>query len=546
MLSFFSSFLAAGILLALVFGYLSFTQTVPARGGDLKIGLIGSPRYVNPIINQTNNTDQDLSALVYSSLMKYDTGGNLAKDLADDYKIGDSGKIYEVFIRKNVKWHDGQNLTIDDVIFTLKLIQDTEYKSQLRSTWQGVEIEKIDDYSIRFKIKNAYAPFLQNLTFGVLPKHLWENVVPSSFPLHEMNLKPVGSGPYKFQKLKKDKNGIIKSMEFKSFEEYFDGKAYIGNLVFNFYPSEDAAIAAWKEKEIESLSSISPANTNLFRDDKNRANTYSLPLPRYFAVFFNQSQNKILGDKNVRLALNQGTNKSGLIGEVINNEGRIADTPILPGMTGYSSSAKKYDFNFDEAKKILENAGWKDADGDGIREKDKQILEITLTTFDWQELTRSAQILQKQWSDLGFKVNLDIKEMSKIQTEVIKPRQYQALLFGEILNLEPDPYSFWHSSQKKDPGLNLALYESRDADKLLEEGRQDLDLNSRSQKYQQLCSIINEDIPAIFLFSPNYIMALDKKVKGEQANTINTPSGRFNQISQWYINTQREWNFLKK
>lgn len=543
MLSFFSSFLAAGILLALVFGYLNFTQSAPARGGSLKLGLIGSPRYINPVINQTNNTDQDLSTLVYSSLMKYDGFGNLANDLAEEYKIGDNGKIYEVFIKKNAKWHDGRDLTIDDVIFTLKLIQDSEYKSQLRSTWQGVEIEKIDDYSIRFKIKNAYAPFLQNLTFGILPKHLWENVVPSSFPLHEMNLKPVGSGPYKFEKLKKDKNGIIKSMEFKSFEDYYSGKAYIGDLIFNFYLTEDTAIAAWKEKEIESLSSISPVNADLFRSNQERAETYSIPLPRYFAVFFNQSQNKILADKNVRLALAQGVNKSQLMGEIINNEGRPAETMVLPGMTGYSDSAKKYDFNPEEAKRILENAGWKDTDEDGIREKEKQILEITLTTFDWQELTRSAQILQKQWTELGFKVNLDIKEMSKIQTEVIKPRQYQALLFGEILNIEPDPYSFWHSSQKKDPGLNLALYESRDSDKLLEEGRQDMDINSRSQKYQQLSAIINEDIPAVFLYSPNFIMALDKKVKGAQTEILNTSSGRFNQINQWYINTQREWKW---
>lgn len=264
-------------------------------------------------------------------------------------------------------------------------------------------------------------------------------------------------------------------------------------------------------------------------------------MPRYFAVFFNQSQNKFLADKTVRQALTVATNKKEIIDAVFGGYGLAADSPLLPGMTGYSDQIKSPEFSLDNAKNALAAAGWKDADNDGILEigKNNDKLEITLTTIDWPELAQIAGIIKDQWTKLGVKVNLDIKETAKIQSDTIKPRQYQALLFGEVLGDEPDLFHFWHSSQKNDPGLNLALYSNPDADKLLSAALEDLDYNSRAQKNQQVASLIVNDIPAVFLFAPDYLMVAKKNIYGITVGSLDAPPSRFAQINQWYLKTHR-------
>jgi len=522
--------------------YLNATVVRPAAAGSINIALIGSPRFLNPVLNQINETDKDLSAIIFSGLLKYDVQGNLIPDLAAKYDIGDNGKIYEVTLKENIQWQDGQPLTVDDVLFTIQTIQNPDYRSPIRALWQGIEVEKVSDKIIRFKLKNVYASFLNNLTFGILPKHLWANVAPSQFALSELNLKPIGSGPYQFSKLQKDKNGTVKSIEFKAFKKYFAGEPFIGTVSFYFYPSETETFAAYKKGEADFFSFVS---ANDFIELKNKANAdfnlLAVNLPRYFAVFFNQSQNKFLADKTVRQALTLATDKKEIIETVFGGYGQIASSPLLPGMTGYSDQTKFFNFDLDSAKNNLALAGWKDADNDGFLEigKNNEKLAITLTTIDWPELIKIADILKNQWGKLGVKVNLDIKGTDKIQNDTIKPRLYQALLFGEVLGEEPDLFHFWHSSQKNDPGLNLALYDNPEVDKLLSQAIEDLDKNSRAQKYQQAIDLIINDLPAIFLFSPDYLVAAKKTIMNIRLENIDSPSSRFSRINQWYLKTHR-------
>jgi len=212
-------------------------------------------------------------------------------------------------------------------------------------------------------------------------------------------------------------------------------------------------------------------------------------------------------------------------------------------MTGYSDQVTTFDFALDHAKNLLAAAGWKDVDNDGVLEigKNNEKLEISLTTIDWPELTQTAQILQSQWQKLGAKVDLDIKDTTKIQSDVIKPRQYQALLFGEVLGEEPDLFHFWHSSQKKDPGLNLSLYENSEADKLLSSVMEDLDKNSRAQKNQRIINLIINDVPAIFLFSPDYLLIAKKNIKGIELKNMDSPYSRFAELNLWYLKTHRSF-----
>jgi len=530
--------------------YIIRTQTAPKIGGTYAEGIVGQPRYINPVLSQTNDTDRDLAELMFSGLLKYGGQGNLIPDLAESYEIGDEGKTYNIYLKKNIFWHDQQPLTADDVIFTLTVIQNPEYKSPLRIRWQGVEIEKIDDLAIRFKLKNAYAPFLHNLTTGIIPKHLWAGVPAADFPLAEYNLKPIGSGSYQFKKLVKDKNGRIQSIELARNEKFYlapnsednDQPPFIEKIVFKFYKTQEELIAAFNQGKIDGLSNISAANLDKIDDN---AELHQINLPIYYAIFFNQTESKALSDKNVRLAFNYATDKQEIIGAALSGKGKVAESPILADWLENAPEEKKYDFDLEKAKEILENNGWKDNDNDGVREKkinkDKEEtkLEIALLTTDWPELEQTAQIIKEQWEKIGARVNLEIINSLSVQQDYIRTRNYQAILFGEILAADPDPFAFWHSSQRKDPGLNLALYQNKKADELLEESRQILDSQKRLEKYNEFQKILLEDAPAVFLYSSYYLYPVDEKVKGIAAEKLPTPSQRFSQIENWYINTKR-------
>ncbi len=523
--------------------YTNKTEIAPQVGGDYKEGILGQPRFINPILAQTNDADRDLTKLVYSSLFKYDNQSNLIPDLVDEYSIKEDNVTYNIFLKKNVVWHDGEPLTANDVIFTIKTIQDSEYRSPLKNNWQGVQVEKIDEFSIRIKLNNVYAPFLHNLTIGVLPKHLWAGISAANFPLAQYNLKPVGSGPYQFKEFSKNDDGQIESMEFIRNENYyFPNKPYIEKITIRFYNNQDNLIKAYRKRKIDGLSFLSPTNESKL---KNNLNIFRINLPIYYAVFFNQTKSKPLSDKTVRLALAYATNKNEIVEKVLANQGQTVDSPLLPDWLGHTTSAKIYDFALDHAQNLLEAADWKDNNGDNIREKtineQETKLEFTLLATNWPELKQTAEILKEQWEKIGARVNLEIISATDIQQDNIRPRQYQALLFGEVLNADPDPFAFWHSTQKKDPGLNLALYQNKDIDKLLEQARQIIDPEKRAEKYAEFQKQLIEDVPAIFLYSPTYLYPVNKKIKGIEIGKLAQPSYRFSQIENWFIKTDRIW-----
>lgn len=538
------------LLTLLVNVYLQRTEILPEIGGQYKEGILGQPRYINPILAQTNDADRDLVQLIFSSLFKYNEQGRLIPDLAENYTIEEDGLVYNIFLRKNVFWHNGEPLTVNDVIFTIKTIQDPEYRSPLKVNWQGVKVEKVDDFTIRFTLNNVYAPFLHNLTVGILPRHLWLGISAQNFPLAEYNLKPVGSGPYQFKKLTKSQIGKVESIELVLNENYYSPAPtknevqgpFIEKIVLRFYNNQTALIDAYEKRQIDGLSFLSPINQS---NIKNNLNIHQINLPAYYAVFLNQTKSKPLADKTVRLALAYATNKEEIIEKVLAGQGKTVDSPLLPGWLGFFTETKKYDFALEHAQNILEEADWKDLDNDGIREKEindeETKLEITLLTTDWPELKETAQLLKEQWEKIGAKINLETIEAITIQQDYIRPREYQALLFGEVLGADPDPFAFWHSSQRKDPGLNLAVYQNKDVDKLLEEARQTLDQPSRKEKYTEFQELLIEDMPAIFLYSPTYLYPVNKKVKGIFIDKLAQPSQRFSQVENWYIKTKRVW-----
>ena len=516
------------------------TMIAPNYGGSFKEGIVGGPQYLNPILSQTNDADGDVTELIFSGLMKYDSQGELVPDLAEKYAIGDEGKTYDFFLKKDIKWHDNVPFTADDVVFTIQTIQNPDSRSPLRINWTGVEVEKLDDWTVRFKLKTSYAPFLANATTEIIAKHIWEKILPEKFLLAQENLSPVGTGPYKLKKIKKDKEGFVSYIELEAFGDYgSERRPFIEKIGLYFYPDEESLIKAYNKNDIDNLNLLSIQNKSLLKRVNSKSYTQELSLPHYFAVFFNQTKSKALSDKTVRLALNYATDKKQIIDQVLGGEAEMVDSLIPSGVWGHSDETKVYNFDVEYAKTILEQAGWKDTDNDGIREKKEDKLEFDLITTELKQLQQTANILQEQWLQIGAKVNVKILNIGEIQQEYIRPREYQALLFGEVLGLDPDPYSFWHSSQKKDPGLNLALYDNKKVDELLRDARQTLDQETRLKKYEESQQLVIDDAPVVFLYSPYYLYYTAKKIKGVEVKNIVLPSKRFSDIENWYIKTQR-------
>lgn len=519
--------------------YLSQTKVVPVVGGEYTEGLIGNPVRLNPVLAQSNDVDMDIARLVFSGLFKYDRDRNLVPDLAESYELSEDQKIYTIHLRRGVTWHDGQPFTAQDVILTIDEIQTAEIKSPLSGNLRGVTAEAADDFTVTLTLKEPFAPFLSSLTFGILPAHLWSDIQPLSFPLAEMNLKPIGTGPYKFKSLKKDRSGSIRSYALVRNPVYYQRPPYLETIVFKFYPDLESLIEAGKDKKVDGVGYIPKESKSVIAKNRNLI-AHLLHLPQYTAVFLNQ-KNQLLKTIEVKQAMAHAINKQEIIDQVLSGEGEQIHAPILPGFLGFNPEIRKYEFDPVKAIEILEKAGWALAEGSLIRKKSDQELQLTLTTLDQPDFVATANLIKEYWQKIGFGVELRIVDPGRMQKSIIKPRDFEALLVGEIVGTDPDPYSFWHSSQGRDPGLNLSVYVNKNVDQLLEEARKTTDPEQRWMKYLHFQNLLADDLPALFLFNPTYTYGLHKKVKGFELTRITVPSDRFTEIENWYIKSKRQW-----
>lgn len=521
--------------------YRSFTVPVPAMGGVYTEGMIGAPTHLNPLllVPPFSSTDDDLVSMIYSSLFSYDDTGAIVPDIAENLEVSGDGKTYTIHMKRNVKWHDGRDLTADDVLFTVRLLQDPAYRSPLRANWQGVDVSKQDDFTVIFSLKKAYFDFSENLIVGILPKHVWEGISPERFALADANLNPIGSGPYRAESFKKDSNGSILSYELRAFPNYFGATPHIQKLLFYFYGSEEALLDAYDRREVQGMSNISPEKFSAIEGRKD-AVVHQLTQPRVFAVFLNEKKNAALADESVRRALSLSTDREEIVRKVLRGYGRPAFSPFLKEMIGYSDAGEKYAFNADEAAKVFDDAGWKRGD-DGLRAKDGVRLEFDLSTLNWPNLVETANILKTQWESAGAVVSVRVLETTTDAQQEIGSRNYSALLSGLATTFDPDPYSFWHSSQKEEPGHNFSQFENKDADNLLATARETIDNNARAELYRNFQGILAEKMPAVFLYAPDYLYVMNNDVSGFSVKALNTPSSRFEGISRWYVETKRVW-----
>jgi peptide/nickel transport system substrate-binding protein len=547
--------------LTIVFGLSAFallasanaaiSVTVPSHGGSLVEGAVGPVRFVNPLLT-LSQADEDLAALVFSGLMRALPDGSLVPDLAESYTISDDGLIYTFSIRSDATFHDGTRVTSLDVVFTVQEAQNPEIKSTHRADWEGVAVSAPDSDTVQFTLPRAYAPFLQNTTLGILPAHLWKSVTPIDFPFNPLNTNPVGSGPYLVDAVETDSTGAVMRYELESFEEFNLGSPYLRRIVFRFYPNESTAIEALNAGRVDAFAGMSPENVPLIT--RKDMQVITAPLPRTFGIFFNQSQAAVLTDASVRSALDAALDKTALVRAVLGGYGVPLRGPIPPGLIdpldsvqierGTFDSPAYTDATIAEAREILESGGWRFDDETGLWLKGSQELTFRLSTVDSPALVATAERVAAAWRMLGVPVNVQLYTMSDLNTNVIRPREYDAILFGEIVGRELDLFAFWHSSQRTDPGLNLALYANSRADSLLSEARSATDPKARAAMYREFASIVENDHAAVFLFAPEFIYVVSDTVRGIRLAPLTYPGERFLSVYQWYADTENIWHFL--
>ncbi len=523
----------------------NFLVEVPDYGGSLTEGVLGSPRFINPLL-AVSDIDKDLSALIYSGLTKIDQDGNIVPDLAESFSVSEDGLSY-VFILKDAYFHDGTKVTPDDIIFTIEKAQDPLLKSPRESNWTGVRLEKIDEKTVSLNLRQPYSPFIQNTTLGILPKHIWSSVSIEEFPFSQFNTNPIGSGPYKIDSISYTGSGFPSEYKLASFNKYSLGRAYIDTITIKSYKTEKDLIAAYKNGNVESFHSIS--KESLPEIDTEKTSIELATLPRVFGLFFNQNVAPIFINKEVRSALDLALDKNLLVETVLGGMGQIIDSPIPPSSVVENSNEMSPEERIEEARKILTNRGWK-LNESGFFEKTEGSkvtpLAFSISTGNVPELKESAMIMKDSWEKFGAQVEVKIFEIGDLNQNIIKTRKYDSLLFGEVVGKDLDLYPFWHSSQRNSPGLNIAMYTNIRADKILENIRGTTDRDTRNEYFENLKTEIQTDIPAVFTYSPYFTYAVPGKIKNIELHTLGTPSERWSNVSSWYIETNKVWKIFLK
>lgn len=531
----------------------SFLVEFPARDGQLKEGIVGSPRFINPIL-AISDADRDMTALIYSGLMKSTADGNLAPDIAESYEISKDGLVYKFKLKDNIYFHDDKKLTTDDVEFTINKTQDSILKSPKKASWDGVTVNKLNEREIEFILKQPYSPFLENTTLGILPKHIWSNSESDQFSFNLSNIEPIGSGPYKISAVKKNSYGIPAYYYLSSFGKYTLGKPYIKKLIVSFYPNEKSLIEAFKNGDVESMNTVSAQNAEILKNEKG-LRVVRAPLSRIFGIFFNQSQAQVLANSEVREALDMAVDRSKIVKEILNGYAVEIDSPIPRGLiengvilNNQENVAKENaDSRAEKASALLLNGGWKMNDEEKILEKKTkngtEQLKFSISTSNTPEMKKVAEMVKGEWEKLGAKIEVKIFESGDLNQN-IRSRKYDSLLFGEIIGRDLDLFAFWHSSQRKDPGLNIALYANSKVDKLLDDARKIGDKIERINNYKEFEKEIKKDLPVIFLYSPDFIYILPEKTRGYDIRQIITPAERFLNINEWFVETEKIWKIF--
>lgn len=539
--SVFSLAVIIGTAALLLIAHNSYTEPNPIVGGTLREGIIGTPRSINPLFAATE-ADYALTQLVYSGLMRYDKNGDLVPQLAKSYELSENKTEYTFTLRDDLVFHDNRPITVDDVIFTVNLIQDPDVDSPLLSKWDGVKAERITEKIVKFTLPKPYSGFLDSTTIGILPQHLWSEIPVNQVANSELNIHPIGSGPFAVQKIRYNRDRIPHSYKLKSFKHYFPAEPFIAHIKLIFYANQERALQALNKNKIDSLGLIAPKNLD-------QADFYffeSAPLPRLFGLFVNLDRNTtIASDRSVREAIYLWLDRAELIDQTLNGYGEelYLATPeyFLPARAEQVIAEQSQSDNQTKARELLDKAGWVVNADTSLRTKGSAELTLTITTSDTPELVTAAEVITEQLQGLGIAVETKVYTSASLEKDIIPARDFDILLFGQVLQNDTDLYAFWHDTQRIPPGINITDYTNSDVNSALEESLVTTDLEERKELYQDVVTNIKYDLPVIFLYEPHYIYTMRKSIGNFELGRILQPRDRFTEVYEWYLETERVW-----
>jgi peptide/nickel transport system substrate-binding protein len=517
-------------------------QPEPASGGIYTEALVGSFGRLNPLLDLNNPADRDVDRLLFSSLIRFDSSGVPQPDLAESWGVTPDGTVYNITLRNNAVWQDGTPVTSDDVLFTINLLrsQYSAFSADVRSMWDQVQITRINDKNIKFTIPEPFVPFLDYLTFGVLPQHLLSSLTADLLSNSDFNLAPVGSGPYKFDHLTVE-NGQITGIVLTVSDKYYGQVPFVAQIVFRYYPSADLALAAYKAGEVLGISQIPSSLFASACSDPNLA-CYSSRMPRLSMVLFNLGNNDVpfFQDKNVRLALMAGLNRQWMVDNLLQGQGIVANSPLLPLTWAYYDGVQQIAFDPTSAVDGLKTAGYVLPPDGTVRAKDTVTLSFTMVYPDDAAHAQLAQTIKQNWAAIGVEVKLQGVSYESLFTDFLTPRTYQAALVDLDLSrsYDPDPYPFWHQAEITS-GQNYSQWDNRTASEYLEQARVVADMSIRARLYRNFQVVFARELPALPLYYPIYTYAVDQRVQGVQAVPLFEPADRFNGISSWFLVTRR-------
>ncbi len=515
----------------------------PVSGGVYTEAMAGSLSRLNPLLDLNNTADRAVDRLLFGSLIRFDGRGIPQPDLAQSWGISVDGTLYNISIRPEAVWHDGEPVTSDDVIFTLDLLMSSvsAYPDDVKEMWKTVQVERLNDKTIKFTLPEPFAPFLDYLTFGLLPKHLLESTPPEGLQDAEFNIRPVGSGPYKFDHLLVE-GGQITGIVLTAFEDYYAQAPFIQQVVFRYYPTAREALTAYQQGEVLGVSQITPDVLEEALGEPTLS-VYTGRLPEMSLVLLNldNPETAFLQETEVRRALMLGLNRQRIVDTLLQGQAIVADGPLFPGTWAYYDEIERLTYDPEAATEMLIAAGYTiPAAGGEVREKEGTALSFTLLHPDDELHTAIAQSIQGDWAKLGVRVNLQALPYDQLFFDHLVTRQYQAALVD--LNLtrspDPDPYPFWHQAEATG-GQNYSQWNSQPASEFLEQARVEVDPAERLRLYHNFQVTFAKELPSLPLFYPVYSFGVDSQVQGVQMPPLFEPADRLATINTWFLVTRR-------
>jgi len=528
--------LLIGCVVAQTRGLGGYYQTLqPAPGGIYTEGILGSYTDANPVY-ATGEVDQAVSRLIFAGLLKYNDKNQLSGDLAQSWYAQDDGKQYVVHLRPNLTWQDGQPLTANDVVFTFQVIQSPDAQSPLQSSWQGVTVTATDSQTVVFTLPNPLASFPYSLTTGIIPQHLL-----GSIPMDQMRsaafntTKPVGAGPFVLKDLEvagDTPQTREEQIALRPFRNYWAGRPLLDSFVVHAFTTQQLMLNSFKHQNINAMVGLSSLPQNLAKDSSVQA--YQMPLTAGNYVFFKTSSG-VLADAKVRQALVQGADPSAIIGQ-LGYPTTPVDEPLLRKQLAYDAKYRQLGYDQAAAAKELTADGWIPG-ANGIRYKKNLPLTFNLFAQDTTEYSMVTRRLAQEWQSLGVDVQVHLQSGTDLQP-TLESHSYDALLYGISIGVDPDVFVYWDSSQadiRAAGRLNFSEYKSSTADTALEAGRTRTDPTLRVIKYGPFLQSWQQDAPALGLYQPRFLYVTRGPVSGLSEHTINTDTGRYDNVQNWEI-----------